>query len=186
MAGCWAVTSAFRVSRQRRTRLRASSRAIGMLASSGTRLFWGNDVRRPTYFVAPQVFLRVLGLIYLIAFVSLWVQVDGLIGAKVCRRWPQFLPAAHEQLGAPAHLRSPDALLAQLERRIPAFALRRRRRVSLLLMAGLAACACLCCCSSSAICRSRSQGRRSSVSNGTSFCSKLDSSPSSSRPGAGE
>ena len=36
---------------------------------------WGD-----TYSVAPGLFLRALGLVYLVAFVSLWVQIEGLIG----------------------------------------------------------------------------------------------------------
>lgn len=68
-------------------------------ASAVTRLFWGEDVRRPTYFWARRWFLRALGLIYLIAFVSVWVQIDGLIGANGILPASQFLPAVHEQLG---------------------------------------------------------------------------------------
>src|SRR4029077_15682906 len=49
--------------------------------SAVTRLLWGTDVRRPTYFWARRWFVRVLGVIYLIAFISLWVQVDGLVGS---------------------------------------------------------------------------------------------------------
>ena len=73
-----------------------------MLGSAVTRVLWGNDVRPPTYFWARRWFLRGLGLVYLVAFVSLWVQVDGLIGANGI--WPinQVLPAAHEQLGSRA------------------------------------------------------------------------------------
>lgn len=72
------------------------------LGSAVTRFLWGNDVRPPTYFWARRWFLRALGLVYLIAFVSLWVQVDGLIGANGI--WPisQVLSAAHEQFGARA------------------------------------------------------------------------------------
>ena len=51
------------------------------LASAVTWLLWGADVRPPTYFWARRWFLRAIGLIYLIAFVSLWVQIDGLVGA---------------------------------------------------------------------------------------------------------
>src|SRR5258708_754296 len=46
------------------------------LASFSTRLLWGNEVRRPTYFKSRDLFVRSLGAIYLIAFVSLWLQVD--------------------------------------------------------------------------------------------------------------
>ncbi|MGI9087905.1 MAG: lipase maturation factor family protein [Chthoniobacterales bacterium] len=50
-------------------------------ASRFTRLFWGDDVRRPTYFAARRGFLRTLGVVYLCAFISIWAQVDGLMGA---------------------------------------------------------------------------------------------------------
>jgi predicted DCC family thiol-disulfide oxidoreductase YuxK len=73
------------------------------LASVITRLFWGKDVRPPTYFWARRWFLRVLGLIYLIAFVSLWVQVDGLVGSNGMSPVDQFLPAARAQLGQDAY-----------------------------------------------------------------------------------
>ncbi|MGI8956706.1 MAG: lipase maturation factor family protein [Chthoniobacterales bacterium] len=69
-----------------------------------TRLFWGNDVRKPTYFRARTWFLRLLGVIYLIAFLSFWVQADGLIGARGVLPLPQFLTAARTQLGEHAWL----------------------------------------------------------------------------------
>src|SRR5262249_46491792 len=69
------------------------------LASGITRLLWGSDVRPPTYFCGRRWFLRLLGLIFLIAFVSLWVQIDGLIGSNGITPVGQFLPAARVQLG---------------------------------------------------------------------------------------
>src|ERR1700730_1789806 len=69
------------------------------LASAITRLLWDNDVRPPTYFVARRWFLRALGLIFLIAFVSLWVQIDGLIGSNGITPVGEFLPGARAQLG---------------------------------------------------------------------------------------
>ena len=72
------------------------------LASVGTRLLWGNDVRRPTYFTARAVFLRALGAIFLIAFVSLWTQIDGLVGSKGVSPVANYLPAAQDYLGADA------------------------------------------------------------------------------------
>jgi predicted DCC family thiol-disulfide oxidoreductase YuxK len=73
------------------------------LGSAVTRLLWGKDVRPPTYFWARRWFLRALGLIYLIAFVSLWVQVDGLVGSNGMSPVTQFLPAVREQLGRQAY-----------------------------------------------------------------------------------
>jgi predicted DCC family thiol-disulfide oxidoreductase YuxK len=73
------------------------------LGSSITRLLWGKDVRPPTYFWARRWFLRTLGLIYLIAFVSFWVQVDGLVGSNGISPVNQFLPTVREQLGQGAY-----------------------------------------------------------------------------------
>ncbi len=73
------------------------------LGSTITRLLWGKDVRPPTYFWARRWFLRALGVIYLIAFVSLWVQVDGLIGSDGMSPLNQFLPAVRAQLGPNAY-----------------------------------------------------------------------------------
>src|SRR5947207_6662714 len=71
--------------------------------SAVTRLLWGKDVRPPTYFWARRWFLRALGVIYLIAFVSLWVQVDGLIGSDGMSPLNRFLPAVRAQLGPEAY-----------------------------------------------------------------------------------
>ena len=77
------------------------------LGSTFTRLLWGNDVRPPTYFWARRWFLRMLGLIYLIAFVSLWVQVDGLVGVNGMSPVSRFLPAVRQQLGPDAYFLLP-------------------------------------------------------------------------------
>ena len=71
-------------------------------ASFFTRLFWGDDVRQPTYFESRRWFLRSLGCIYLIAFLSLWVQVDGLIGEDGVLPIAEYLSAAREHLGGTA------------------------------------------------------------------------------------
>jgi predicted DCC family thiol-disulfide oxidoreductase YuxK len=73
------------------------------LGSNVTWLLLGKDVRPPTYFWARRWFLRALGVIYLIAFVSLWVQVNGLIGGDGVSPVNQFLPAVHAQLGKDAY-----------------------------------------------------------------------------------
>ena len=69
------------------------------IASFFTRLLWGNDVRQPAYFESRRWFLRSLGGIYLIAFVSLWMQVDGLIGERGILPVADYLPAAREHFG---------------------------------------------------------------------------------------
>jgi lipase maturation factor 1 len=47
-----------------------------------TRLAWGRHVERPSYLLVRWAFLRSLGIIYLIAFVSLWTQIIGLVGSE--------------------------------------------------------------------------------------------------------
>ena len=72
------------------------------MASFFTRLFWGKDVRQPTYFKSRHWFLQSLGGIYLIAFVSLWMQLDGLIGERGISPVAEYLPAAREHFGGQA------------------------------------------------------------------------------------
>jgi predicted DCC family thiol-disulfide oxidoreductase YuxK len=49
--------------------------------SRATKILWGRHVERPSYVLMRRAFLSCLGVIYLIAFVSLWVQISGLIGS---------------------------------------------------------------------------------------------------------
>ena len=73
------------------------------LGSTFTRLLWGKDVRPPTYFWARRWFLRALGLTYLIAFISLWMQVDGLVGSNGVSPLNQFLREVYERFGTRAY-----------------------------------------------------------------------------------
>ena len=68
-------------------------------ASAITRLLWGKDVRPPTYFWARRWFLSTLGLVYLIAFVSLWTQIDGLVGANGILPISDHLSLARSEIG---------------------------------------------------------------------------------------
>jgi predicted DCC family thiol-disulfide oxidoreductase YuxK len=78
----------------------ARHRGIG---STFTRLLWGKDVRPPAYFWARRWFLRALGLTYLIASISLWVQVDGLVGSNGVSPLNQFLRGVYERFGPRAY-----------------------------------------------------------------------------------
>ncbi len=60
-----------------------------------TRALWGNDVRPPTYALSSWVFLRVLGGIFLVAFLSFGAQTDGLIGSKGILPAADFFAAVH-------------------------------------------------------------------------------------------
>lgn len=50
--------------------------------SALTRWLWGSHVEPPTYCLTRDLFLRLLGVVYLCAFASLWVQILGLIGSN--------------------------------------------------------------------------------------------------------
>ena len=67
------------------------------LFSRLTRWFWGRHVEQPTHLLTRWWFLRALGLIYLIAFVSLWTQISGLIGHDGILPADQFMTAAQQQ-----------------------------------------------------------------------------------------
>jgi predicted DCC family thiol-disulfide oxidoreductase YuxK len=118
----------------------ARHRKVG---SKITRFFWGEDVRPPTYFWARRWFLRVLGLIYLIAFVSLWVQVNGLIGANGISPLSQFLPAVYEQLGRQAYSLLPTLSWFNYSNAFLHFLCGGGVAFSLLLVLGIAPAICL-------------------------------------------
>jgi predicted DCC family thiol-disulfide oxidoreductase YuxK len=59
------------------------------------RLLVGSQPVSSSYFLSRQIFLRSLGLVYLIAFASLWVQVDGLIGSDGILPVGTFLKAVY-------------------------------------------------------------------------------------------
>jgi predicted DCC family thiol-disulfide oxidoreductase YuxK len=61
----------------------------------------GTKTTPATYVITREVFLRLLGLVYLIAFVSYFVQIDGLIGSQGISPISQYLGYAKAQLDAP-------------------------------------------------------------------------------------
>ena len=50
--------------------------------SALTNLIWGQNVLRPSYQISGYFFPRLIGLIFLFAFLSLWVQIAGLAGSQ--------------------------------------------------------------------------------------------------------
>jgi predicted DCC family thiol-disulfide oxidoreductase YuxK len=62
-----------------------------------TRWCWGRHVGLPDYFLTRWIFLRALGLVYLVAFVSLWLQISGLIGHNGILPADQFMSAVRQQ-----------------------------------------------------------------------------------------
>lgn len=58
------------------------------LGAKLTRLFWGNNPEPSTYMLTRWIFMRAIAVLYFIAFMSLFVQVTGLLGGD------GILPAA--------------------------------------------------------------------------------------------
>jgi len=78
-------------------RIVASHRGV---AAAATRWLWGKSVEKPTYFAASALFVRILGLCYLAAFVSFWVQADGLVGSDGILPIARYLDWIRGQTGA--------------------------------------------------------------------------------------
>src|SRR5262245_11866969 len=64
----------------------------------------GGEEGRATYDVTRWLFLRAVAVVYLIAFVSLWVQIRGLIGSQGILPAAEFLAAVKGYIG-PARYR---------------------------------------------------------------------------------
>src|SRR5438034_4636327 len=58
---------------------------------------------RPTYLLSRWLFLRLLGLVYLVAFVSLAVQITGLVGEHGILPARDFLDQARTTYGGAAY-----------------------------------------------------------------------------------
>src|SRR5688572_24484519 len=66
-----------------------------------------HDAGRNTFAIGAWLFLRLLAIVYLIAFVSLWVQVEGLIGPDGLLPAEKYFAAVREQLGSSAVFQLP-------------------------------------------------------------------------------
>ena len=71
------------------------------------RLWYGPELKRPTYHIAGTLFLRLLGVVYLIAIVSLWTQIGGLIGDRGILPVSQYLDAVKDHFAQLEPLASP-------------------------------------------------------------------------------
>ena len=64
-----------------------------------TTLLWGRSVEPSTFQLSRRVFVRFMGLVYLMAFVSLAVQVEGLIGSNGITPVADLLPRVQQHYG---------------------------------------------------------------------------------------
>jgi len=106
------------------------------------RIFIGKHAAVPaSYFITQSIFLRALGLIYLAAFLSLYVQIDGLIGSHGILPASEYLHEAREvittnKLGVP-WLMIPSLTWISASDRFLHFLCLGGAALSLLLIAGL-------------------------------------------------
>ena len=66
--------------------------------------------RGGSYFIGRWLFLRLLGMVYLIAFVSLWVQIEGLVGSDGILPVGDYLDLVGERAGADRYWQVPTLL----------------------------------------------------------------------------
>ena len=78
--------------------------------SAVTRACCGRHTERTSIYFSRWLFLRALGCIYLIAFLSLWVQIHGLIGSDGILPAAPYLAAVHKQLGPEGYSLVPTLL----------------------------------------------------------------------------
>ena len=79
-------------------------------SSTLTRMLWGREPRRPRHELVRWTLLRGLGLIYFMAFVSLWFQLDGLVGSNGILPAASWLDWLAERYGSPPYARVPTLL----------------------------------------------------------------------------
>src|SRR5262245_8716536 len=70
------------------------------VADRTTTALWGRHVVPPGEARTASLFIRLIGLTYLVAFISLWVQITGLVGSNGILPIRELLEAAKPQVGA--------------------------------------------------------------------------------------
>ncbi len=90
------------------------------LLTRATRILWGRPLEPERYELVSWLFLRLLGAIYVAAFASIAVQIQGLVGHAGILPLDAYLDAAHRALGGAVYwvlptlfwLNSSDAVLS--------------------------------------------------------------------------
>jgi hypothetical protein len=91
-----------------------------------------------TFALSRQLFLRLLAVVYLIAFASLGVQIAGLVGARGILPVAEFLPQVHSEYGARAYWLFPTLLWLSTSDAALLFLCWGGAALSILLAAGIA------------------------------------------------
>ncbi|MFA4845852.1 MAG: lipase maturation factor family protein, partial [Patescibacteria group bacterium] len=76
-------------------------------AAKATHWLWGKNLEPSTFLFTRRLFLRLLGLVYLIAFLSFYIQIPGLVGEHGLLPVGEFLEGAKAALGNSAYLEIP-------------------------------------------------------------------------------
>ncbi len=109
------------------------------LFSMLTRWVWGPSPDPPSYFLARWLFLKGLALVYLLAFLSLWPQIGGLVGPGGILPAERYLEAARTQLGTDAYRVLPTLAWLHPGGETPEILCLAGAVLALLLLAGVAA-----------------------------------------------
>ncbi|MBT5549596.1 MAG: DUF393 domain-containing protein [Nitrospina sp.] len=75
--------------------------------STLTQWIWGGSLEAPTWFLTRRLFLFLLGLVYLVAFVSLWTQIEGLVGQEGILPVESYLKEAEAHWGVDRYWKQP-------------------------------------------------------------------------------
>jgi len=108
------------------------------LAHKLTHLMWGPRIARPSYQLTRWVFLRALGLVYLIAFLSLAVQIHGLVGSDGILPIASFHSGVEQNLGLERYYLAPTLTWLNTSDAFLTFLTLGGAALSILLIIGLA------------------------------------------------
>lgn len=104
LLGLYQKVSGFRALSEFFYRLVASHRVF---FSNLTRFLWGDDLNPSTYRFAAQLFIKLMGVIYLFSFLSLASQILGLVGSKGILSAKEYLTLLHANYGSGAYFHVP-------------------------------------------------------------------------------
>ncbi len=113
------------------------------LFSRLTSLLWGPNPDPPAFRISGVVFLRLLGLVYLIAFVSLWTQIRGLVGSRGILPIGEFLEVLRGTLGMESYWSFPTLCWISSHDWFLGFQCGAGAVLSVLVLAGVAQAPCL-------------------------------------------
>ncbi len=104
-----------------------------------TETLWGAHFESPSYALTRWLFLRLLGVVYFIAFISIWWQIPGLVGSNGILPSSYFLQLVKENFGHDRYWLFPTLAWMKASDSFLQFLALSGALLSLLLILGLAA-----------------------------------------------